>query len=108
MDYHCPVCGHDLGKRRLTQAVVTRMEVDCPQCKSIIRLNVHEVEMVVVVLNFAAIVGLAALAYWLESQKLMLAAFAAAAVGALVVPLLERTYLRSWPRYVSGADSPRP
>lgn len=108
MDYRCPVCGEDLGNRRLTQAVVTRMEIDCPKCKRIIRLNVHRVEMLVVVLSFGAIVALAALGYWLQSQKLMMLAFAAAAAGSLAVPLLERTYLRSWRRYVAGAEHSKP
>lgn len=108
MDYRCPVCGQDLGRRKLTQAVVTRTQVECFKCKSLIRLNVHHAELVTVLLSFVAMVGLAVLAYWLKSEKLMLVAFAAAAVGALAVPLLERTYLRSWPRYVAGAERAGP
>jgi len=107
MDYRCPVCGANLGKRRLTQAVVARMEIDCSQCKSTIRLNVHPSEAILVVLDFAAIIVLGALAYWFQSQPLALAAFGAVMLGALALPLLEHTYLRTWPRYVSSVQGPK-
>lgn len=105
MDYRCPHCRANLGRRKLTQAVVARMEIDCSACKRRIRLNVHRTETFVVLLNFAAIVVSGALAYWLESPGLMLFAFGAAMLGALALPLLERTYLRDWPRYVPEAGS---
>lgn len=50
-------------------------------------------------LSFAALVVLAVLAYWLRSQNLVLLVFAAAMIGALASPLIERVFLRSWPRY---------
>jgi hypothetical protein len=105
MDYRCPLCGHDLGRRKITQAVVTRMEIDCANCNGRIRLNVHRAEMVLVVSNFAVFLLLAGLAYWLQSQPLMLAAFAVAMAGAVALPLLERVYLRSWPRYAAISRS---
>ncbi len=105
MDYRCPLCGHDLGRRKITQAVVTRMEIDCAKCNGRIRLNVHRAEMVLVIFNFAAFVVLAALAFWLQSQPLMLTAFAVAMAGAATLPLLERVYLRSWPRYAAISRS---
>jgi DNA-directed RNA polymerase subunit RPC12/RpoP len=107
MDYRCPDCGANLGKRKLTQAVVARMEIDCSHCKSVIRLNVHRAEAILVLLDFGAIVVLAAFAYWFQSQSLALAAFGAAMVGALALPVLEQTYLRTWPRYASSVQSPR-
>lgn len=108
MDYRCPVCGVNLVKRKLIQAVVARMEIDCSHCKSTIRLNVHRVEAIVVLLDFGMIIVLAAFAYWFQSQGLVLAALGAAMVGALAMPVLERTYLRTWPRYASIVKSPDP
>lgn len=99
MDNRCPVCRADLGARKLSQAIVARMEIDCPRCKSKIRLNYHWTEVVAVSLSFGAFVVLAALAYWLQNQHLTLFAFGAAMAGALALPLLEWTYLRTWPRY---------
>ena len=105
MDFRCPLCGHDLGRRKLTQAVIARMEIDCARCAGRIQLNVHRAEMVLVILSFAAFVVLAALAFWLQDQPLMLAAFAVAMAGAAALPLLERTYLRRWPRYAAISRS---
>jgi hypothetical protein len=102
MDYRCPLCQANLGTRRLSQAVITRMEIDCAHCKAKIRLNVHRAEEAVVLLGFGTIIALAACAYWFQSQALALAAFAAAMAGALALPVLERTWLRTWPRYASG------
>ena len=99
MDYRCPVCGENLGRRKLTQAVVTQMETECSGCKSSISLNVHWVEEIVVLLSCGAIVVLAAFAYWFQSQGLVITALGAAMLGALALPLLEKTYLRTWPRY---------
>ena len=99
MDYRCPLCGADLGRRRLTQAVVTQMEIECSNCKSAIRLNVHLAEEIVVLLSFGTIVVLAGFAYWFQSQGLVITALGAAMLGALALPLLEKTYLRHWPRY---------
>ena len=99
MDYRCPVCGTNLGRRKLTQAVVAQMDTECSGCKSDIRLNVHWVEEIVVLLSCATILVLAAFAYWFQSQGLVIAALGAAMLGALALPLLENTYLRTWPRY---------
>ena len=101
MDYRCPVCRAQLAKRRLTQAVVARMEIDCSNCKSTIRHNFHWAEVMIALLSFGTFVVLAALAYWLQSQRLMLLTFGAAMVGALALPLLEHTCLRTWPRYAA-------
>jgi DNA-directed RNA polymerase subunit RPC12/RpoP len=106
MDYRCPVCRENLGKRRVTQAVVTRMEIDCPRCKSKVRLRVHVAEEIVVLLSFGTIVVLAAFAYWFQSQGLVIAALGAAMLGALALPLLEQTYLRHWPRYAAIEQKP--
>lgn len=108
MDYRCPVCRENLAKRRLTQAVVVRMQIECSSCNSRIQHNFHPAEVFVVVSGFGTFVVLAAFAYWLQSQHLMLFAFGAAMVSALALPLLERTYLRSWPRYTSTVQSPDP
>lgn len=108
MDYRCPACRADLGKRhKLRQAIVARLETDCPYCKRTIRLNVHRAETIIVLLNFGTIVVLCALAYWFQSQVLALLVAGAVMLGTLALPLLERTYLRAWPRYaaIPGPDS---
>jgi len=85
MDYRCPVCPADLGKRRLGQAILIKMAIECSHCKSVLYLNVHRVETIIVVINFAAIVVLAAFAYWFESKGMVRAAFDAAGLRALAV-----------------------
>lgn len=97
-----------LKSRRLADAVITKMEIDCAHCNSRIRLNVHRAELVVVLLNFGVIVTLAAFAYWRGSERLVLLTVGAAMLGALALPLLERTWLRTWPRYVSAAPDSGP
>jgi hypothetical protein len=77
------------------------MEIECSHCKSGIRLNVHRVEEIVVLLSFGTVAALAAFAYWFQSRGLVLTALGAAMLGALALPLLEQTYLRSWPRYAT-------
>jgi hypothetical protein len=100
MNYRCPACNADLGRKTRGRDIVSRMEMDCAQCKVRLRFNVHKAEAAVIVLDFAAIILLGALAYWLQSQVMALLAFGAAALGAAVLPLLERIWLREWPRYV--------
>jgi hypothetical protein len=104
MDNRCPICRADLGKRRFSQAIVARMEVDCPRCNGTIRLHVHRAEVIVVMVVCAMIVALAVLAYWFRDPGLILFALGATMVGSLALPVLERTYLRNWPRYVSPGD----
>jgi hypothetical protein len=103
MDHRCPLCAGSLAKRKLSQSIVARMEIDCSHCKGRIRLNLHPAEIIVVLLSFGTFVVLAALAYALQSQGLALIAFGTAMVGALALPLLERIFLRSWPRYARMA-----
>ena len=108
MDNRCPLCRADVGKRGFGHAVIARMEIDCPHCRKTVRLNVHKAETIVVALIFVTIMGVAALAYWRPSQGLVVFALGAALVASLALPLLERTYLRHWPRYVAmdpGAGS---
>lgn len=108
MDYRCPICGTNLGRRRLSEAIVARMAVECSHCKNVIRLNIHPAETVIVLLIFGTIVVLAAFGYWFQSRGLMLFVFGAAMVGALALPLLEKICLRSWPRYASSVQGPKP
>ncbi len=105
MDYRCPLCRTDLGRRKLTQAAVVRMERECSGCRGVIQLNVHRAEEIVVLVGFGAVAALAALAYRLQSADFALAAFGAAMLGALALPLVERTWLRSWPRYRAAGPS---
>ena len=87
--------------------MVARMEIDCPHCKQRIRLNVHPAEVVIALFDFAIVIALAALAYGYRSQGLVLAALGAAMAGALALPLLQKTWLRSWPRYARLAGAPQ-
>jgi DNA-directed RNA polymerase subunit RPC12/RpoP len=100
MNYQCPVCGANLRQRKLAQAVVTRMEIDCPGCKSRVQLNLHQAEIAILLLSCTGFLALAALAYRLQSQELVMAALVAGAAGWVAVQVLERTMLRGWPRYV--------
>ncbi len=78
---------------------MTQMEIECSGCRSRIRLNVHWAEEIVVLLSFGTVAALAAFAYWFQSKGFVITALGAAMLGALALPLLEKTYLRHWPRY---------
>ncbi|HQZ46213.1 MAG TPA: hypothetical protein PK042_08855 [Usitatibacteraceae bacterium] len=108
MDYHCPLCKSDLGRSKLSRAVMARLEIECSQCGKPIRVNVHRAERIVVLANFAVILVLAGLAYWFHSRELVVVAFLAAMVGAASLPLVERVWLRTWPRYVTIDCRPLP
>lgn len=108
MDYRCPACDKDLGTRKLSQAVMARLETDCVHCKSRLRFNVHRAEFAIVMFNFAAIMVFFAGAYWFPTQRLALYAFVAAMAGALALPVLERTWLRNWPRFLVAAGKAGP
>jgi hypothetical protein len=108
MDYRCPLCRKHPGKRKLIDAVVARMEMECPHCRSTIRLNVHRAETAIVLFNFAMIVALGAIAWWFPREGLVLLVLGAVLAGTAVLPLLERTWLRAWPRYVPADKAPRP
>src|SRR3990167_5160409 len=108
MDYRCPVCRENIAKRRLSQMVMLKLEIECPRCNSVVRHNIHRAETIIVLLDFAAIIVLAAFAYWFQSRGLVVVAVGAAMAGASALPLLERTYLRTWPRYAAIAQSPEP
>jgi len=103
MDNRCPLCGKDLGRRKLAYSIIARMEIDCPHCLRRLRLNLHPAETAVVLAASAAFVALAAFAYQRQSQGLLLAALALGAAGMGAVYLVERRWLRDWPRYVPRA-----
>jgi phage FluMu protein Com len=108
MDHRCPVCRAEIVKRGLSQTVMVKLEIECPRCKSVVRYNIHRLEHMIVLLNFAVIIVLAAFAYWFQSRGLVFVAVAAAMAGAAALPLLERTYLRTWPRYAAIERTPAP
>lgn len=105
MDHTCPVCGKDIGKKKLSRAIVSAMAIDCPHCMHKVHLNIHRAEAVVVILNFTLIVALAVFAWWLQSRGLALATIGAIMVGALTLPFLENVWLRDWPRYWLAPDA---
>ena len=108
MDYRCPVCRANLGTRKFSQSITVGLETECPQCGSVIRVNVHPAETAIVAFNFAAIVALAAFAYRLQSRGLVLVAVGAGLAGAAALPVIERTWLRAWPRYLPMVKDANP
>ena len=107
MDYRCPLCRADLGSRKLVHAIVSKMESDCSVCRGRLRMNIHQIEMAVVLASFGAVVVVGMLAYALQSHALALLLFGVLMAGALAVPLLENTWLKRWPRYVPARDAER-
>jgi DNA-directed RNA polymerase subunit RPC12/RpoP/uncharacterized membrane protein len=103
MDNRCPLCGKDLGTRKLANSIVARMDVECPHCAGQLSMNVHRAETGLVLASVGGCVALAALAYALRSQSLLLAALACAMAAAAAVYFLERVWLRAWPRYLPRA-----
>jgi ABC-type Fe3+-siderophore transport system permease subunit len=79
------------------------MEIDCPACQRRLRLNLHPLETAVVLAGAGAFVATALLAYQRQSQGLLLAALALGVAAMAAVHVVERHWLRDWPRYV-----PRP
>jgi len=108
MNYRCPNCAKDLATRKLLQSVIARWEIDCRYCGRRIRLNVHPLELKVVTFSFAAFVALAVLAWRLENNALTLLALCAGVGGAVALPIIERTYLRTWARYAPLAQRRTP
>ncbi|MEK7436411.1 MAG: hypothetical protein AAB150_05975 [Pseudomonadota bacterium] len=106
MDHRCPVCRKAIVRRGLSQTIMIKLEIQCPHCKNMVAYNIHRIENTIVLLDFAAIVVLAAFAYWLQSRGLVVIAVAAALVGAAAMPLIERTWLRNWPRYAAIVQHP--
>jgi len=98
--HRCPLCTRDLSSRRLADAIIARMEIECPHCAGRLDVNVHALEKAVVLGTVALCVALASLAYAWTSQPLLLAALGAGMAGAALQYVLERTWLRRWPRYV--------
>jgi hypothetical protein len=106
VDNRCPLCGRDLGRRKLAHSVIARMDVDCPHCAGRLSLNVHRAERAIVLLGTAAVLALAVLSYAEQRQALLLAALAAGAAAGTAMFVVERFWLRAWPRY--AARPPRP
>lgn len=106
MDNRCPICGKDLGRRKLAHSVVARMDMDCPHCRGGLSVNVHPAEQTIVLAGVGAALALAALSYATRSQALLLAALAAGVAAAGAMALLERIWLRAWPRYIPRLPRP--
>lgn len=101
MDHRCPHCGKDLAARKLSQAIIAHMEIDCPHCKRRILVNLHRAEVAVILTSFGGFALFAAAAYWLGREGLFAVAVAAAMAGAVALPLVERIALRNWRRYAA-------
>jgi DNA-directed RNA polymerase subunit RPC12/RpoP len=100
MDNRCPVCGKDLGRRKLAHSIVARMDVDCPHCGGGLSVHVHPAERILVLAGAGGALALAVLSYLAQSQALLLAALLAGMAAAGAMSMLDRIWLRDWPRYV--------
>ncbi len=100
MDNRCPICGKDLGRRKLAYSIVARMDVDCPHCSGGLTVHLHPAERILVLGGAGAVLVLAALSYVAQSQALLLAAVAVAMAAGGAASALDRIWLRAWPRYV--------
>lgn len=100
MDYACPACGENLKRRKLSQSIIAKMEIDCPKCMARLQLNLHGVESAALIGSFATFVALGLLAYRTQSQALFFIAAVGGASGLAITQVLERTWLKGWPRYV--------
>jgi len=100
MDHRCPHCERDLARRRLSQPIIARMEIECRYCKRRLKVNVHRAEEALIFATLGGFLLCAGLGYVLDRQGLYAAAFVVALLGAGALPLTERVWLRTWPRYV--------
>ena len=89
-----------MRSRKLVHSIIARMEMDCAHCNRRIRLNMHAIEERIVFASFGSFLVLMVLAYMQKSQVLALLAVAAGMVVPTVLPILERTWLKNWARYV--------
>jgi DNA-directed RNA polymerase subunit RPC12/RpoP len=106
MDYRCAHCGRDLAASKPARSLIARMDVDCPHCLGRLQMNVHRAETGLVLGSVAGGVALAALAYTRHSQALLLSALGVGLAGAIAVYIVERTWLRGWPRFRPRAPGP--
>ncbi len=100
MDYRCPACGENLKKRKLSQSIIAKMELDCPKCMERLELNIHGIESASLIGGFALFVVLGLLAYRAQSEALFFAAALGGGSGLAIMQVLDRTWLKGWPRYV--------
>jgi DNA-directed RNA polymerase subunit RPC12/RpoP len=105
MDYRCAHCGRDLAATKPARSLIARMDVDCPHCMGRLQMNLHRAETLIVLGSVAGCVALAALAYARQSQVLLLTALALGMAGAAALYIVERTWLRAWPRFQARAAS---
>ena len=106
MNHHCPQCGRDLGRKKLSHSIVARMNLECPHCRAPLSLNLHPGETTTVIAATCIAVPLALLSLALHDRVLLAWALGAAMAGALAVFVLERTWLRAWPRYALRRPAP--
>jgi hypothetical protein len=107
MDNRCPLCGKDLGRKKLAYAVMVRMELDCPHCAGALRRNVHRGETAIVLVGSGGALALLLVSLHTRSQALLLAGLGVGAASVLAEFALERVWLRRWPRYVPRRAPPR-
>src|SRR5512134_533889 len=106
MDNRCPLCGKDLGRKKLAYAVIARMDMECPHCKGGLSMNLHRGETAVVILGTGSALLLLILSLYARSQALLLAAMAVGAAAAGAEFALERFWLRRWRRYAARRAAP--
>ena len=106
MDHHCPQCGCNLGRKKFSHTIVARMNLECPHCRAPLRLNLHRGETATVIAAACIAVPLALLSLALHDRVLLVSALGAGMAGAFAVFVLERTWLRVWPRYAVRRPGP--
>jgi hypothetical protein len=101
VDYRCPNCGRDLATRKLALAVIVKMETDCPGCLQRLTMNIHAAESASTLLFSGGFVGLVLAGVAFERNALVGAGVVVGLAGGLAGYLIERVWLRAWPRYRS-------
>jgi hypothetical protein len=101
LNTRCPHCGHDLASRKLARAIIARMEIDCPGCQRRLRLNLHPLETLVVLAGAGAFVARPYSPTSVRATRCCSPPSPSASRPWGAVYVVERHWLRDWPRYVA-------
>jgi DNA-directed RNA polymerase subunit RPC12/RpoP len=108
LDYRCPNCGKDLAKRKLALSIIAKMEIDCPGCMQRLSMNIHQVESAATLLFSLGFVGMLLVGILRERHEVIGIGIVIGLLGGVASFLVERVYLREWPRYLlKDAASPQ-
>jgi hypothetical protein len=85
--------------------VIAKMEIDCPDCKRRLTMNIHPVESTVTTLVSLGFVGALLAGISLENPTLVGMGIMIGLVGGAASLLIERVVLRDWQRYLPKEQS---